>query len=669
MRNSLIICCLLAFIGCKPHCSQLQLPSIIGSQMVLQQSAQVALWGKARPTSSVKVSSSWGENHEVTVAADSSWILNVSTTKAGAPQQITIVNDDSTLVISDVLMGEVWLCSGQSNMEMPLAGWPPTDTINNSAAEIAAANYPNIRFFTVARNYSIDKLNDVSGKWLTCTPENAARFSGTAFHFGKKLHNELNIPIGLINSSWGGTPAESWITGEALLNDVDFKSQVENLKYATAQADAYNAWLKTHQQIDVTPDSTKVDRIIGLSFFDEQCASITCEDGAWEKFAVPGSFSDFDGVAWLRKSVTIPASWQGGDLQIRLGAIDDRDVTYFNGVKIGAHEEDGQWQVERVYTIPASLVKVGENSIAVKIIDTVGGGGVTGEAKDICITSKTGKVISLAGEWQYRLVAEFKASVFYLFEPTKNDYASRPKLDIQLGAGTPSMLYNAMIAPLANVNIKGVIWYQGESNVGRAKQYSRIFPLLIESWRKVFNQEKMPFYFVQIAPWLYGDYEGYSSAGLRDAQRRTLSLPNTGMAVLLDVDNQKTIHPGNKKEVGERLALWALAKDYGKAVVCSGPLYKSMTIENNRARLDFDYAVGGVALNPTLPNGFEIAGLDNKFYPAQITLDGESVIVSSPKVASPTVVRYGYKNGAKAALLNKEGLPASSFITSTDILE
>ncbi len=673
IRKFLFLTTFIAFIGCKPLPSQLQLPNIISSGMVLQQQSKVSLWGKARPNSEVSISTSWGALGVATVASDSSWIIKLETPKAGDSQQITLVNDDSTLVLSNVLMGEVWLCSGQSNMEMPLAGWPPTDTINNSVAEIAAANYPSIRLFTVARNFSSEKVNDVTGTWLSCTPENAARFSATSYFFGRKLYKEINVPIGLINSSWGGTPAESWITGEALMTDVDYKREVAKLKELAPQAKAYKEWLASHNYFVAKVDSLGNDPIIGHSFFDEVCSS-DMDDSSWGPFQIPGNFESsylgtFDGVVWFRKSINLPASWKGGDLELHLGAIDDRDVTYFNGVRVGAHEKDGEWQTERVYTIPASLVKEGDNLISVRVIDTQGGGGIAGTDKNICLKSKSGEVISLVGEWKHRVVAEFRASTFYLIDPATNDYSSRPKMDIQEGPSTPSMLYNGMVAPITNMTIKGVIWYQGESNVGRAKQYGRIFPLLIESWRKAFNNEQLPFYYVQIAPYDYGDVAMISSAGLRDAQRRTLKVANTGMAVTLDVDNSKTIHPGNKNDVGTRLALWALAKDYGKQEPFSGPLYRSMTIEKNEAHIAFDYVNGGLELNSKLPNGFEIAGSDNKFYPAMVKVDGDQIVVSSPKVAAPVTVRYGYTNLAKSTLFNNVGLPAASFITSEEILE
>ncbi len=665
--------CLFVMVGCKAEHSELRLPAIISNHLVLQQSKEVALWGTARPGSKVNIATSWGCNEAVSVSSNSSWIAKIKTPKAGGAQQITIVNDDSTLVLSDVLLGEVWLCSGQSNMEMPLAGWPPSDTINNSAKEIASATFPDIRLFTVARNFSVNKLNDVSGSWATCTPQSAATFSATAYFFGKKLHQELGVPIGLINSSWGGTPAESWISGNELSKDVDFGNQIEKLNNSVPEEQAYRAWLEKHTQLNAKSIGATKDPIIGLTFFDGLCSTTSLEDSTWKPFTIPGniestSIGTFDGVVWLRKSIIVPATWTG-DLQLNLGKIDDRDVTYFNGVQVGSHEEDGQWQMERHYVVPAALVQKGVNLIAIRLIDTQGGGGISGLPKDICITEKNGTSIPLAGTWKHRVVAEYRNSLFYLFNPLTDEFASRPKISIAQGANTASMLYNGMIAPLTNFAIKGAIWYQGESNVGRAAQYSRIFPLLINNWRKDFNNPDMPFYFTQIAPWDYSDVYAVSSAGLREAQRLTLTLNHTGMAVVLDVDNQKTIHPGNKKDVGERLARWALANDYGMKTVTSGPLYNSMSIDGSKIIISFTHVDGGLVLKPAATNGFEIAGSDHVFYSATVKIGAESVEVSSAKVKNPTTVRYAYHNGSTATLFNGEGLPASSFITSNEILE
>lgn len=652
--------------ACKPK-ANLELPSIFSDGMVLQHSAEVAFWGKGHPGSNVVVETGWHAAFKTEVADDSTWIVRVKTVEPGGPYMISVKSGNQLKNIYDVYLGEVWLGSGQSNMEMTLTGWPPTDTILGSADAIANADFPLIRMFTVTRNSSAQPLDDVTGSWKVCNPENASAFSATAYFFARKLHKELGIPVGIIHSSWGGTPAESWVSGETLSTDSDFAKVVEDLKTVWPQMLAYNKWLSKHQTIDAAIGTDGIDPLVGLDVFNSYCANPELNTESWPVINIPSMIEpvigDFDGVVWFRKEVDIPQGWAGKNLQLNLGPIDDRDVTYFNGVKIGGIEEAGNWQQVRKYTVPGELVKTGKAVIAVRVVDTQGGGGIYGKPDQINLSVSDKEVISLAGEWKYAVVGQYKEDKLYLFNPETNEFASRPEVSVVAGSHTPSALYNAMIAPLVPYTIKGAIWYQGETNVGRSAQYIRLKSMLINDWRQKFDNPDMPFYFVQLAPWHYNNVEGDASARLRDAQRRTLAIPNTGMAVTLDIGNVNNIHPANKKDVGERLALWALVKNYGKEMPFSGPLYAAYSIDGDRMIISFTNTDGGLRIDTAMANQFELAGVDGVFYPANASIDGDKIILFAPKVKVPANARYAYKNGSVASLFNGEGLPAASFTT------
>jgi sialate O-acetylesterase len=383
---------------------------------------------------------------------------------------------------------------------------------------------------------------------------------------------------------------------------------------------------------------------------------------------LPGQFEsvtgDFDGVVWFRKKVEIPEKMAGMDLSLMLGPIDDMDRTYFNGKLVGSHEVSGFWQAERNYEVPKDLVKAGTNTIAVRVLDTQGGGGIWGKPGSMKLTMKDDKQvqISLDGDWKFQPVAELIGNTFYILDLTKNEFSKvkRPKT---IGASTPTSLFNGMINPLIKYPVKGAIWYQGEANVGRAEQYSKIFPLMIRNWRDAWKIEDLSFYYVQIAPYVYGGVDSTESAYLREAQEKALQLPNTGMAVTLDIATVMNIHPPFKKEVGERLANFALAKNYGKDVKFQGPVYKSMKADGRTIKVQFDYIENGLTAKDGTLSEFEIAGKNGKYYKAAAKIVNNEVWVTSPKVAEPLSVRYCWRNGASASLFNSAGLPALQFRT------
>ncbi len=676
MRHTSSFFFFLYLIGFHFSCQQegpsnLALSPIFSDHMVLQQETRVPIWGTASPYSKITIDGSWGNSVSATTNKKGQWDTQILMPAAGGPFELTISTNDTTIEIKDVMAGEVWLCSGQSNMEMPLKGWLPNDPIANSAEEIANANFPMIRMFTVEKAINIEPTAEYSGSWAIANTVNVGDFSATAYFFGKRLYEKLNIPIGLIHTSWGGTPAEAWTEGKHLTSLSDYLEVQKQLDQAKPQQEALSNWLATKEVVDNTslPEATRWQN---LDFKDEGLISGRIIENSLTNISMPMMWEQedigldaFDGVVLFRKEVMIPNAFLNQELTLELGAIDDMDETYFNGVKVGAMMGPGKWNTKRVYTIPKDLTSKNKNLLSIRVIDTGGGGGFSGDKKDMRLSIKGGnESVNLGSQgWNYLPTAEYKKGRFYLYGGTIAAFQDRPIVDIELNANSPTVLYNAMIAPLVPYAIKGAIWYQGESNVERNKQYESLFPKMIESWRAAWSQGNFPFYFVQIAPFSYGNSNAIESAQLRDAQRKTLSVSNTGMAVTLDIGNTENIHPANKKDVGERLALWALAKDYQQAnVVCSGPLYSSKKIESNNIRLSFQFADGLNSKDQRL-TGFEMAGANGLFLNANAVIEGNEVVVSNSQIANPIHVRYAFKNGSTATLFNGAGLPASSFST------
>jgi sialate O-acetylesterase len=646
-----------------------RLAPLFTDNMVLQQQTSAAVWGYGTPGADVTIHPSWGKEVLVQVKPDGSWMGQIKTPRSGGPFQIRIRHQDSTAVLHNVLVGEVWLCSGQSNMEMPLEGWPPSDTILHAQQEIANASYPGIRLFSVQRAYSPAPESSCEGSWEECTPQTAAKFSATAFFFGKSLRAAVKCPIGLINTSWGGTRVEAWTSADYLMHIPECTTEAQKVIQCRDSIGLLLRWLKKYPVVSMK-NRQGVTRWAGLVFDDDSCASPRYDDRNWPEMNLPilwekTAMGEFDGAVWFRKAVHIPAPWVHRNLQIELGPIDDYDITFVNGRVVGSHEMDGAWKVDRVYKIPGSLVSDTLLNIAVRVVDSQGGGGVYGNPAKLRLLPEGETVgISLAGNWRYLPVAEYRFGWFHVFGTRADGHSTRPRLPIDLSANTYSALFNGMIAPLAPFAVRGAIWYQGEANTGNPTAYKTLFPLMIENWRASFHQAGMPFYFVQIAPWDYGSQT--HSEFLREAQLHSLSVPNTGMAVTLDIGNPRNIHPANKADVGNRLALWAKAKVYRKSVSYSGPVYRSMKLKKQSLVLSFDYAGRGLVIRPGVSGaGFEIAGEDSVFRQAVVKVQGSQLIVSHPEIRRPLAARYAFSNTPEGTLFNKEGLPASSFRTDS----
>jgi sialate O-acetylesterase len=667
MKNlSVFFLFFLIITGCQKNPSDLKLPALIGDNMMLQQKTNTKIWGKAAPGQKIQVSASWKINGKTKVAENGKWSVILPTPEAGGPYTITISARDTSITINNVLIGDVWFCSGQSNMEMPLAGWPPKDTIMYSAKTIRSASIPEIRLFNVQKRVAGEPVDDCSGKWEICSPESVKQFSATAFFFGKKLYDELHKPVGLIESAWGGTPSEAWTSEGSLEKAGEFVNDLKEIKESIPLVDEYRSWLNGHKQIEVKQPGD--DQWKNLSFNDENAPSMSFNDKDWPVMALPKTFEnvtgEFDGAVWFRKTIELPKNFSGKDMILSLGPIDDMDRTYFNGELVGANETAGVWQLDRIYTVPASLVRTGPNIIAVRVIDTQGGGGIYGAPGKMNLSLKANPAISVSieGDWKYQPVAELINSKFYIYDITKDEFHAR-KRPKSIGPNSPASLFNGMVNPVLPFQIKGAIWYQGEANVGRAEQYGKIFPAMIQDWREAWGIKDFPFYFVQIAPYIYSGVDSSESAFLRYSQEKALQLPNTGMVVTLDIATVMNIHPPFKKEVGDRLAILALVKDYGFKMPFEGPVYKSMSIDGNTVNVKFDNAGTGLVSPNSDLNEFEIAGRNGKYVRAKAKIVNDVVAVSSPLIKDPVSVRYCWRNGSVASLFNSEGLPARQFRT------
>jgi sialate O-acetylesterase len=630
--------------------ADVRVSSLIGDNMVLQQGVPVRLWGRASPGETVRISIA-GHTAETSATPEGAFQVSIGPLPTGGPYTLDIVGKNA-LRFENVLVGEVWIASGQSNMEFPLA------RSNDAEQEIAAAHRPGIRFFTVQKTTSLSPQDDVKGSWVPCSPETARDFSAVAFFFGRSLLDDLDVPIGLIHASWGGTPAEAWTSRQALTAEPTLRPMVDALdRFFTdpALVASYERALTAWESTNVAVDPGNAGE--GRGF-----ARIEFDDSAWETAGLPTTVEllghNIDGAVWFRRSVEIPEAWAGKDLVLHLGAIDDYDETYFGGVKIGStgRETPGSWARQRVYRVPGELVKAGANVVAVRVFDRGGEGGFTGPTTELELSpaEEDATPVSLSGAWRYHIEVALG--------PFTPDWGSQPvRPDEQNG---PTTLFNAMIAPLTPLTIRGVIWYQGESNADRAAEYRLLFPIMIRDWRRAFGLGDFPFYFVQLANYMARADEPTESewAELREAQLMTLGEPQTGMAVAIDVGEADDIHPRNKQDVGRRLALWALARTYGRSIECSGPLYRSHEIQGDEMRIAFDHAQDLTARDGDLV-GFAVAGEDRVFTWASARIEGESVVVRSPSVPKPIAVRYGWADNPRVNLYNGAGLPASPFRT------
>ncbi|MCB9846610.1 MAG: 9-O-acetylesterase [Phycisphaeraceae bacterium] len=629
------------------------LPSILSQGMVLQQQADVTLWGWADPGEHVTIRASWNEGAAISARTgeDGRWTAQIRTPAAGAgPQTILVSGGHNDIRLDDVLLGEVWLCSGQSNMEWPLAAcrrWYSEEDFSSLLSELGRLP---IRQFDVVNSTAPSPNERCDGRWLASTPQNAPGMSAVAVFFARHLHERLGVPIGLVNATWGGTICEAWTSAEGLRDFPEFTPAVERNRLESrdpasairAYDEARAAWWNHLREVD--PGSR-----------DQAWAQANFDDSDWQTMDLPGFWESkigaFDGVVWFRRTYPTNAFLEGGTLE--LGAIDDMDTVWLDGTRVGGLEVMGRWQETRAYDLPRSEVRLHDPSIAIRVVDTGGDGGIrcAPDLFRVVSASNSNRVTfsqPLAGPWKYKLGASMADLGPFPQAPRANP-------------NVPTVLYNAMIAPIDRFKIRGAIWYQGEANRGRAEQYQRLLPAMIQDWRRTFHDPELPFYLVQIAPFAYGGDQG-QAAEIREAQLLTmLNVPHTGMAAIMDLGETGDIHPVNKDPVGERLARWALSQTYGLDVACRFPLATGIEQRGRELVVHFDHAAGLHTLDGAPPAHFEIAEARGEYQPASARIEADTVVLSNPTVTAPVRVRYCWGAADEGTLANEHGLTASSF--------
>lgn len=630
---------LLVVLGCFSMQAKVTVASIFSDNMVVQRNVQIPVWGSADANEKITVQF---HNQTQTTTADKNgkWMVRLQNESAGGPYILKITGKN-TIQINNVLVGEVWICSGQSNME-----WTVGQS-DNPEIEIPKANFPTIRHIKIEHQINSSPNSDFKSiGWKVCSPKTVADFTGIGYFFAQKLQSELNVPIGIINASWGGTNIETWISREGFESSDEFKEMISQMSRVDL-----DALLK----IKMETAQSRIENIQKAKFSPEKAPfykEVSFDDSKWPELYQPKaweeqSLGNFDGIVWIRKHFSITKGQINSKISIEIPAVDDNDITYVNGIQVGSTEG---WDIKRNYSIPNAILKEGDNVIAIRIVDTGGGGGIYGKPEALKLQIGATQ-IPLNGTWKFQ-VEGIRNTI------NENEF--------------PSLCYNAMIHPLIPFAFKGVLWYQGESNASRAYQYQKAFPLLINDWRNKWATE-FPFYFVQLATFKTNgnSNEGCDWAELREAQAKTLSVKNTAMVITTDIGNPNDIHPRNKKEVGNRLAANALNNLYDKKQICTGPTFSSFKVENEKAAITFENIGSGLITNDNSNSvyGFEIAGNDQVFYAAKAEINNGKVIVSADEVANPVAVRFGWIGDASACnLFNKEGFPAVPFRTDYWVL-
>ena len=641
-RVLIVLIPLVQFFSAEKIFGQVVLPQIIRDSMILQRDAKINVWGWASPNEKVKLSFN-KKNYSTTTGADGKWKIVLSPTKAGGPYAM-IIKGKNTITLNNILMGDVWFCSGQSNMVHQMNIHDVT-----YANDIATANYPEIRQFWIPTLTSLDgpKDNLPLGSWKSAVGDEVRPFSAVAFFFARKIYEEYHIPIGIINSSVGGTPIEAWTSEEglkdfpALISTIQKNKDTAYVNGFARRAFAANANRPARQSQD--KGLTGPVKWYDINYIPKE----------WKTIAVPGywedqGIKDLNGVVWYRKEIDVPASMTGKAARIFLGRIVDADVVYINGKQIGVTT---YMYPQRRYAVAADILKAGKNIIVVKVTNNFGKGGfVSGKPYYLFAGKDT---VDLKGYWQYK--------VGEVFVPVFGNGGGGINAQNQ-----PAALYNAMVAPVINYTIKGILWYQGEANSGRAAEYAKLQPAQIADWRNKWQLGDIPFLYVQLPNYMDANYLPSESqwAELRESQLKSLSVPNTGMAVAIDLGEWNDIHPDNKKAVGDRLALIADKMVYGKDVIYSGPIFQSATINGNAITISFTSIGSGLVANDGEElREFAIAGADKKFVWAKAKIEADKIIVSSDAIVNPMYVRYAWADNPDVNLYNKEGLPASPFRT------
>ncbi|MEA5139367.1 sialate O-acetylesterase [Arcicella rigui] len=627
---------------CHLSVGQLRLARLFSDHVVLQRQKAIPVWGWANPNEKVSVTLA-GQSQSTMADASGKWMVKFSPLEAGGPHKMGVTAKSGTLTVSDILVGEVWLCSGQSNME-----WRVLQA-NNFQEEKKNANFPNIRQFYVEHEVTMTPQTELkTGDWKMASAETVGDFTAVGFFFARELYQKLNIPIGLIHSSWGGSQVEGWISKEGMLSNEELKSYAQNLPNNWKDADHFHDQ-KVQKQLlgdKINPSLEDEKKYLEANYDFSKWLFGDSPMGQWDWKGIWA----FRGNGFMARLVEIPAEMTAQQSTLALAENDSYNEIYINGKLVSA----GIIKGVRKIVVPANTWKAGENKLMIKFGNAINlpwyGLGLQGSASDLYLEAGNQK-ISLSNGW--RLMPSFAE---------KHEY-------VHSSNNIGTTIYNAMIAPLVPFSIRGALWYQGETNAGRAYQYRQSFPLMIQDWRKKWNDE-FSFYFVQLAN--YGGYQnsnqGSNWAELREAQTMTLALPKTGMAVITDIGNPYDIHPTNKQDVGHRLAVNALKKDFNQNIEYSSPMFDSISYEDGKATISFKFTAKGLKVEDKFGyvKGFEIAGEDKIFYYAKAEIVGDKIVVYHPKGLKPISVRYAWADSPMDAnVFNSEGFPLNSFRTDT----
>jgi sialate O-acetylesterase len=642
-----IITLILLLLPAYVH-ANVKLPVLISDGMVLQRDTKIIIWGWASPGEKVQVKFDKRVFRTVT-DSEGNWKVSLPPMKAGGPY-IMEVKGNNTIMINDILFGDVWFCSGQSNMVINMER-----VKEKYPKDIAAANFPEIRNFFIPTASDISVQKDLpGGKWISASPENVLTFGAATFFFARSIYQENKVPIGIINSSVGGTPIEAWISEEGFKEFPQIISRIEKLK-DTAYLNPILRYAVRKPEINQDPAVNKNPTDKGLSGPIPWYSTTYVPEG-WHKYWLPGYWEDqgikgLHGIVWFRKEINVPESMTGKQAKLFLGRIVDADNVYVNGVLSGSITY--QYPPRR-YNLSTGLLKPGKNIIVIKVTNNSGKGGFVPDKPYWLVAGNDS--IDLRGEWYYK--------VGQVFKPAFNGPGTgSPLISMQ---NEPAGLYNTMVAPLINYRIKGILWYQGETNANKPQEYQKLLPALINDWRIKWQEGLVPFLFVQLPNFMEVQYLPSESqwAELRSGQLKSLSVLNTAMAVTIDLGEWNDIHPLEKKVVGERLALAARKLAYGNdKIVYSGPIYKSSVRNGDRIIIEFDQVGSGlVAKGGGDLNQFAIAGADKNFVWAEARIENNHVILRSDEIKNPVFVRYAWADNPEGAnLFNIEGLPASPF--------
>lgn len=641
MRSRFLCACLLVLASFGALAAETALPFVspmFGDNMVLQRGKPNAIWGWAKPGEKISVSIA-GRTASAIAGQDGRWRTEIDPPPAGGPYTLKIFSASQTNEFHEILVGDVWLCGGQSNMELGLS------RAERGAEEIQTASHPEIRLFTVKAHVAYVPAAVPQGTWKICLPQTAGEnggFSAVAYFFGRKLQDELHVPIGLIQDCMGGTPVESWMNPATLHQLKDFDAPLAEIARLHAKGGPEYGSFLMHWLDEYD---------IGNNLWQ----AVNFDDSSWKPVQIPGDFSalgvgDEPCVCWFRREITLPDPLPAGKAVMLLGSIEKMDTTYLNGHWVGA----SSWvENPRAYTVGDGVLKPGTNLVAIRVFRLKPNGGFLAKPGDLRLVLGDKTSIPLAGEWKGALSVDARPP-----HPLPLTWENYPTM--------PAVLFNGMIQPVAPLAIRGVIWYQGEANFLRAHQYRTLLPLLIADWRDVFRQGDFPFFIVSLPAFMHhrdqpGD-DGW--AELRDAQAQTArAVKNSGLAVTVDTGDADNIHPARKKIVGERLAFCALAKTYGEKIPYAGPTFASAKRAGNAMIIRFTRTDGGLVAKGGAPEEFSIAGKDRRWHWAEARVEGATIIVSSPEVADPVAVRYAWQANPAATLYNGAGLPAVPFRT------